>query len=278
MHDHTATIFCVGRELLEGLVLDRNANFMAGKLTDAGCRVLGIQVLDDHAEAMVPAFRAAIAQQPRYLLTTGGMGPGHDDNTRESVAEACGLPLARDEAAAGMLATAYRRLYAKGIVRNPDLNEDRLKMAMLPEGATALENPIGAGPAVSLEVGPTRLFMLPGVPQEMQRMFDLYVLPEISTASRGVHKLVRRIEYPGRDESALSRVLADLSRRYPGTHSRARLSGPDGGDGIRITLYGEHHDGAELEQKLERAEADLRARLGLERDSSAGADTGEGAR
>ena len=96
MSANTAYIFHIGRELLEGLVLDRNANFMAGKLNDAGCQVRGIQVLGDDEEALVKALKATLADKPAYILTTGGMGPGHDDITRQCVARAAELPLQRD--------------------------------------------------------------------------------------------------------------------------------------------------------------------------------------
>lgn len=261
MSQHTAYIFCIGRELLEGLVLDRNANFMAHKLSEAGCRVRGIQVLDDDVDAMVAAFRSALATKPSYICTTGGMGPGHDDITREGVAQAADLPLELDPKAAEMVTVAYRRLFAKGIVENPDLNDDREKMAILPKGSICHENPIGTAPAVQLRVGETQIFSLPGVPQELQRMFTLYVLPTVQAEGK-TRKMVRHIEFPGRDESVLTRLLADMSRRFPGLRTKAKPQ--DDGSGIRISLQGEHTEPGELEKLLEHAEDDLRARLGLE--------------
>ena len=264
MSQNSAYIFCIGRELLEGLVLDRNANFMAGKLNAAGCRVLSIQVLGDDEQALVKALQDALADNPGYIFTTGGMGPGHDDITRQCVAKAAGLALQRNEKAVEMVSTSYRRLLAKGVVNDAELNDDRAKMAALPLGADCFENPIGTAPAVHLTVGGTQLFSLPGVPQELQRMFSLYALPVIHSDGPWISKKSRQVEYPGRDESALARVLTDLSRRFPGLHTRARPHGDDEGQGIRITITGEHTDEAELESLLNLAEADLRARLGLE--------------
>ncbi|MEM7199851.1 MAG: competence/damage-inducible protein A [Planctomycetota bacterium] len=264
MNTTTAYIFCIGRELLEGLVLDRNANFMAGKLSEAGIRVMGIQVLDDREDVMVSAFQHALEKAPRYILTTGGMGPGHDDITRECVAKATNVPLKTDDAALAMVATSYRRLFAKGMVDDAEVNEDRIKMARVPEGSVCFENPMGTAPAIKLAAGRTTFFMVPGQPQEMQRMFDLYVLPMIQSERPGTHRKAAHIDFPGRDESALSRVLADMSRRYPGLHSKARLQGQSGEGGIRITIFGEHADPGELDEMLQQAEADMRARLGLE--------------
>ena len=257
----SAFIFCVGRELLEGLVLDRNANFMAGKLSDAGYRVRSIQVLDDHHEAsMVEALKAALAREPAYLFTTGGMGPGHDDITRQAIAQAAGLELHQDPRATEMLEKSYRRLFARGSVKSPDLNEDRLGMANVPTGAECYENPLGTAPAVRVRVGKTTVFLLPGKPSELQHMFDLYVMPALEADGPGARKAKRVIQFPSQDESALTRVLADVTRRYPDILSKARVEG----EGIRITLLGQHTDADELEGMLETAEADVRARLGLE--------------
>ena len=264
MSQNTAFIFCIGRELLEGLVLDRNANFMAGKLSEAGCRVRSIQVLDDDEAAMVPAFEHALQQKPAYVFTTGGMGPGYDDITRDCVAKAARVSLKRDERAAEMVAKSYRRLFAKGVVDDPSLTEERLRMAMLPEGAVCYENPIGSAPAVRLQVGPTRFFLLPGVPQELQNMFHLYVVPALKADGTGTHKTARHVDFPGRDESVLTRALAEVSRRFPGVSTKAIPQGEDRGPGIRITLLGEHTEAGELTKLLDRAEADLRSRLGLE--------------
>lgn len=259
----TAYIFCIARELLEGTVLDRNANYLAGRLNERGYRVTAIQVLDDVEEQIAAAVQRALGQRPSAIITTGGLGPGHTDVTREAIARATGRSLRMDAAAREMLATSYRRLFAKGMVDDAELHEDRLRMAEVPEGGVCYENPIGTAPAVRLTVDKTVLFMLPGTPVEMQRLFQLYVDPALA-ADEGNVKKARHIIYPGADESAISRLLRDLNRRHPGIHSRARGDGSGEDAVLRITLFAEHHDENQLEALLERAEADLRSRLGLE--------------
>ncbi len=264
MGQKNVLIFCVGRDLLEGTVLDRNAHFMADRISDLAFRVRSIQVLDDREDEMVAAFQNALAQKPAFMLVTGGMGPGHDDLTRESMAKATGRPLRRDELAVEMLAKGYRRWFAKGMVEAPELNEARLSIAEVPEGSICYENPIGTAPAVRLMVDDTTVFLLPGVPSELQRLFTLYVLPALTSESPGILKKALHVEWPGGDESALKRTLTDIGRRYPGVTSRARVQGDEGNVSIRISLFGEHADETELDKMLEKAEADLRALLGLE--------------
>jgi molybdenum cofactor synthesis domain-containing protein len=257
-------IFCLGRELLEGTVLDRNGNFMAKSIDKLAFRVQTIQVLDQVEEEMVAAFRSAMAQKPGYIITTGGMGPGHDDLTRQAVAAAANLPLVHDERAGEFLTKSYKRLAARNIVENAELNEDRLIMAKVPEGSICYENPIGTAPAVRLRVAESTFFLLPGVPEEMQRMFDLYIIPALAADGPGIVKKARHVEWPGGDESALKRILTDINRRFPEIHTRARVMGHDDNISLRVSLFGEHSDEEELDKVLGRAEADLRARLGLE--------------
>jgi molybdenum cofactor synthesis domain-containing protein len=250
--------------LLEGTVLDRNANYLAGRLNERGYRVTSIQVLDDVEAQIAAAVQQALTQRPGIIITTGGLGPGHNDVTRESIARAIGRSLNLDAAAREMLATSYRRLFAKGMVEDAELHEDRLRMAEVPEGGTCFENPIGTAPAVRLEVDDTILFLLPGTPVEMQRLFQLYIDPALAAEGQGNIKKARHIVYPGADESAISRLLRDLNRRHPGIHSRARADGSGEDAVLRITLFTEHADESQLDALLERAEADLRSRLGLE--------------
>lgn len=264
MTQRTAYIFCIARELLEGTVLDRNANYLAGRLTERGYRVVSIQVLDDIEEQIAPAVQRALQERPTVIITTGGLGPGHTDVTREAIARATGRSLHLDPAAREMLATSYRRLFAKGMVEDAELHEDRLRMAEVPQGGVCYENPIGTAPAIRLQIADTDLFLLPGTPVEMQRLFQLYVDAALSAEGHGIVKKARHIVYPGADESAISRLLRDLNRRHPGIHSRARADGSGDEAVLRITLFAEHPDENHLDALLERAEADLRSRLGLE--------------
>lgn len=262
--DKNAYIFCIGRELLAGLALDRNANFLAGRLSELGFRVRTIQVLDDVEDEMVAAFRQALSQKAAVVITTGGMGPGHDDITRECMAKASGRRLVTDAHAVEMLKIAYRRLCAKGVVEEPDLNETRLRMAQVPEGSVCYENPIGTAPAVQLKIDGTVIFMLPGTSEEMQRMFTLYAGPELQKSAPSLQRRTRTVTYPFRDESALSKLLGELQKRFPGVGAQAQAQGSEEHLNIRITLYGEDADLKTLEHRLDRAEADLRSRLGLD--------------
>ena len=266
----TVFIFCFSRELLEGIVVDRNGAFMAARIADLGYRVRSIQIFDSIEEEMVDAFQRAMKEEPAFILTTGGMGPAFNDITRACVAKAAGVPTVEDPRAVEMLRVSYRRLVAKNIITDPEINDTRRVMAQVPEGAVCYENPIGTAPLVRFQTGPTTFFLLPGVPAELQRLFTLYVAPAMTAEGPGMVKKARHVDYHGQDESAIARMLEDLSRRHAGVVSRCRVEGTEENLDIRITLFGEHSDEEELDKLLETAEMDLRARLGLEMARPAG--------
>lgn len=270
MGEREVYIFCIGRELLEGVVLDRNATFMAKNATEAGFRVRSVAVLDEREAEVVDAFQRALATEPAYILVTGGMGPGLDDITRDCVAKAAGVPLVLDPKAEEMLANSYRRIAARGVVESADLDDERRKMARIPEGATCFENPIGTAPAVRLEVGKTRFFLMPGMPDEMRRMFAAWVAPILEAEGPGEVRGSRVIESQGGDEATISRMLADLQRRHAGVRTRAKIQAGAGSPSIRILLAADGSDEDAVESLLDTAAADLRARLGLEVARDAG--------
>lgn len=264
MYARSIIILCVSREILEGTVVDRNAAFIANRVDYLGYRVRTIQVVDRVESEMVAAIRWALEQKPNFLLVTGGMGPNWDDNSRACAAKAAGVQLVDDPKARECVANSYRRLFAKGQVEDPDLTAERAQMALVPAGAECFENPIGTSPAIQLKCGDTTMFLLPGVPAEMQRMFLLYVLPAISAAGPNTVRRERHVDYQGRDEAAISKALGEVARQYAAVGFRTRGLGNEEARTIRITLVAEHADHAAVEELLDRAESDLRDRLGLD--------------
>ena len=267
MFDKSVIILVVSREILEGSVVDRNAAFIANRIDDIGYRVRTIQVVDRVEAEMAGTLKWAIEQQPTFVLVTGGMGPNWDDNTRACLATAAGLELEENAQATEYVHNAYRRLYAKQVVASPDMTESRQGMAMLPKGAKCYENTVGTAPAVQLEVGKTTVFLLPGVPAEMQRFFTSHVMPVMAAAGPDTVRGERAVDYHGHDESSISRVLADISAKHPQVSLRTRVQGTMMARTIRIVLVAEQDDAVQLNELLEQAEQDLRDRLGLEIDT-----------
>ena len=268
MFDKSVIILVVSREILEGSVVDRNAAFIANRIDDIGYRVRTIQVVDRVEAEMVATMSWAIAQKPTFVLVTGGMGPNWDDNTRRCLAKAASLELEENPQAAEFVQNAYRRLFAKQVVSHPDMTDPRQGMAMLPKGSTCYENTVGSAPAVELEIGTTTVFLLPGVPAEMQRFFTSQVMPVMAAAGPDTVRGERAVDYHGHDESSISRVLSDISAKHPEVSLRTRVQGTLMARTIRIVLVAEKDDAVQLNELLEQAEQALRDRLGLEIDTS----------
>jgi nicotinamide-nucleotide amidase len=264
LFDKSVIILVVSREILEGSVVDRNAAFIANRIDDIGYRVRTIQVVDRVESEMVAALSWALEQKPTFILLTGGMGPNWDDNSRGCLAKASGLPLEEDAKALEFIANSYRRLHAKEVIDDPNLTDSRRGMAQLPKGSVCYENTVGTAPAVLLRLGATTVFLLPGVPAEMQRFFTTHVMPVMSAEGPDTVRGERHVDYHGHDESSISRALSDIAKKHPQVSIRTRVQGTEASRTIRIMLVAEHEDAVQLNDMLDTSEQDLRDRLGIE--------------
>src|SRR5262249_19594808 len=113
-----------------------------------GGRVRRIVIVRDEADHISAELRAALARKADLVVTCGGLGPTDDDLTLTAVAFATGRPISLNPDARDFVERKYRALADAGYVTSSEMNESRLKMARLPEGAAMVENPIGAAPAV----------------------------------------------------------------------------------------------------------------------------------
>lgn len=264
MFDKSVIILVVSREILEGSVVDRNAAFIANRIDDIGYRVRTIQVVDRVEGEVTAAITWALEQKPTFVLLTGGMGPNWDDSSRGCLAKAAGLPLEENAKALEYVQASYRRLHAKGVIDEEALTEERRGMAMVPKGAVCHENTVGTSPAVQLRVGSTIVFLLPGVPAEMQRFFTMHVMPVMSAEGPNTVRGERHVDYHGHDESVISKALAALAKKHPMVSIRTRVQGIEGARTIRLMLVAEQEDPVQLNEVLDLAEQDLRATLGIE--------------
>jgi molybdopterin-biosynthesis enzyme MoeA-like protein len=264
LFDKSVIILVVSREILEGSVVDRNAAFIANRIDGIGYRVRTIQVVDRVEAEATAAIKWALDQKPTFVLLTGGLGPNWDDSSRGCLAKAVGLPMVEDPKALDFVRNSYRRLHAKGAVDDETLTDARRGMAAVPRGSVCHENLVGTAPAVQLRVGTTTVFLLPGVPAEMQRFFTMHVMPVMSAEGPNTVRGERQVDYHGHDESVISKALSDLTRKHPMVSIRTRVQGVEGARTIRLNLVAEQEDPVALADLLDKAEQDLRDKLGIE--------------
>jgi molybdenum cofactor synthesis domain-containing protein len=170
-------IVCVGNELLIGKTINTNAAWMAKRATSLGMEVKRITVVPDDVDEIAGGTIEALNRKPGFLVTTGGLGPTFDDKTLQGISRALGRKLEINDKALEMVKAKYESYVKQGRIEKVDLTTPRIKMAKLPEKSEPLENPVGTAPGVLLKVRETVLIALPGVPSEMEAIFEGSVVP-----------------------------------------------------------------------------------------------------
>jgi molybdenum cofactor synthesis domain-containing protein len=192
---YTACVLIIGNEILSGRVQDENVAFLAKGLNDAGVRLKEVRVIPDDTETIVGTVNE-VRRAFDYVFTTGGIGPTHDDITAQCIAEAFAVKLVLHPEAKRLL----KGHYPAGAV-----NEARMRMAYVPDGAVLLPNPISRAPG--FRIG--NVYVMAGVPQIMQATFR-----ELSHRLKGGAKMLSRSVSCGLGEGVLAQGLGELQVRY----------------------------------------------------------------
>ncbi|MCS7176757.1 MAG: competence/damage-inducible protein A [Candidatus Kapabacteria bacterium] len=156
----SAAIVGIGNELLLGQVTNTNAAWLAQRCSELGFRVLYQSVVGDSVPEIVQELRR-LWERVELIVTTGGLGPTHDDVTVEAIAQFLGEELQEHP-------TVREWLAEKAHQREQLLPERVLRQALLPPSALPLPNPVGQAPGIWSERNGKALLALPGVPAEMQ--------------------------------------------------------------------------------------------------------------
>lgn len=257
----TAEILATGDELVRGLTRDTNGAFIASRLASGGLRVTRLTVLPDDLGAVAAEVRAAAERGADLVVTTGGLGPTTDDRTLEALARATDRPLRTSEEAETMIGRRYRELAEAGAVDDGELTPQRRKMARLPSGARPLPNRVGTAPGMALEADGRLLVALPGVPSELQAMWEGPVT-DLLRERFGVGGYAERTFHAAHnDESVLAPLVAEVADRHPGVYVKTRASSFEDGGAVRITLVAGGATDPDADDALARTEDDLRRTL-----------------
>ena len=191
---YTACVLVIGNEILSGRTQDVNLQHIAVELGKRGVRVREARVVPDVAETIVAALDEARARFD-YVFTTGGIGPTHDDITAECVARAFGVPLVTNETIAARI---------RSRPAPPDVMASRMRMALVPEGASLIDNLIGGPQGFRVD----NVYVMAGIPAVMQAM-----LATVELAGGAVVQTRSVTAYLG--ESQVAAALAAIQQRYP---------------------------------------------------------------
>ena len=236
----TALLLSIGSELLLGETVDTNAAWLGRELARLGMDLRGVRQLPDDREVIARAFAGGMAEHD-LVLATGGLGPTHDDVTREGLADALGEELHED----ADLAAALRERFG-GAAWMPVSN---LRQAQLIVSAKPLDNPIGSAPGWWVDREGRYVALMPGVPAEMQLMWRDQVAPRLERML-GLRPLaVRTVKTFGVGESAVAERLGDLLVA-PGEGVDAGIYARDDGVHLRFST---RLDASLLEDPVRRA-------------------------
>lgn len=195
-------IISIGTELLLGDVENTNASYLAKILAQKGIDLFYITCVGDNYDRLVETIQMARTRS-QIIFTTGGLGPTSDDITRKAIAKAFSRPLILNEDARQMIEDFFS---ARGVY----MPKENLNQAYYPQGGTLLFNSQGTAPGIFLDADNTRLFALPGVPHEMQRMVSERVLPILEEFSGGSFLQSLLVRIYGLGESVVEHRLQDI--------------------------------------------------------------------
>lgn len=233
-------IVCIGNELLIGKTLNTNATWLAKSATSLGLVVKRITVVRDEVEEIAVAIQEALARKPRFIITTGGLGPTFDDKTTEGIAEGLGLELEINKKALKMIRAKYKA-YFRQKTEKTELTPPRIKMATLPKGADTLSNSVGTAPGVIVKNRGTSIIALPGVPPEMEAIFNEQVAAIIKNRAGKSRFFDKSIYAEGMMESTLAPLIdltmRDNKRVYIKSHVYAKPNGKIEGRKSHIELH-----------------------------------------
>jgi len=252
-------LLAVGTELLLGQIVDTNSAWLGEQLAANGIDSLVQVKIGDNRARIANQLRAMLADADAVIVC-GGLGPTHDDVTREAIADVMGTALERD----GSVVDVIRELFTS---RGRRMADNNLRQADVPVGASIIPQTRGTAPGL---VCPVRIgeadkvvFAVPGVPHEMREMFERGVLPELRRRGDEGSMIVSRVLRTwGESESGLNErldgVIAELDSI--GNPTLAFLA--SGWDGLKIRITAKAESDAACEILLDEWEGRVRSVVG----------------
>jgi molybdenum cofactor synthesis domain-containing protein len=229
----TAAVLVIGDEILSGRTKDRNLGYIAEYLAKIGVDVREARVVPDVEEEIVAALNAMRSRYD-YVVTTGGIGPTHDDITADAIAKAFGVSIAVDPRAVALMAPHYA---ARGLEFTPA----RMRMARIPAGAELIENAVSKAPG--FQIG--NVIVMAGVPNIMQAMMQA-VSPRLRTGK----KMLSAAVTVRRPESEIAELFAEVQKQNPDVPMGSYPFSDDQGYGSHLVLRSTDPDRLEASRQM----------------------------
>ena len=223
------SVVAVGTELLLGQIVDTNSSWLGEQLASAGIDSLFQVKVGDNLGRIVATLRSTL-EQADAIIICGGLGPTHDDITREAIAEIMGVELEMNDE----VALVIDQLFTSRGRRMPQNN---LRQAMVPKGAKIIEQRRGTAPGLICPVGEKVMYAVPGVPFELYEMFERAILPDLLARSGEASVIKSRVLRTwGDSESGLNERLVGVINELEKVGNPTLAFLASGWEGIKVRL------------------------------------------
>lgn len=248
-----AEVISVGDELLIGQVINSNQAYIGERLSSVGVTVARMTTVGDDRSELLRSFESSLGSND-VVVVTGGLGPTHDDITRNVVCEFFQTDLVVNEEALQRV----REIFRKRGVAPRKINEDQ---ALVPRGCKVIQNLNGTAPGYLFERGGKYFIVMPGVPFEMKAMIQDFVVPFFAERASGLVIRHHMLKTTGIGESFLAEQIGNVNGLFAPNSgvSLAFLPSPIG-TRLRITARGKSI--AEVNETIRIVEEKIRAKAG----------------
>ena len=248
-------VLAVGTELLLGQITDTNSQWIGEQLAGAGIDSLFQAKVGDNLARVETVLRRMLADADAVIMC-GGLGPTHDDLTRDAIAAVMGVPLVHDDAVADVI----REMFAS---RGRRMAENNLRQAQVPVGATVIPQTRGTAPGlvcpVTIDGVSKVIYAVPGVPHEMKDMIQRAVLPDLLERAGEASVIVSRtLRTWGESESGLNERLDPVIDRLEAEGNPTLAFLASGWEGIKVRLTAKAGTRTEAAELIDRWDAEVR--------------------
>ncbi|MGZ4700022.1 MAG: competence/damage-inducible protein A [Ilumatobacteraceae bacterium] len=252
-------VVAVGTELLLGQVVDTNSAWIGEHLASNGIDSLLQLKVGDNLGRVEAVLRSTLANADAVIVC-GGLGPTHDDLTREAIAAVMVVELRQDDSVAAVITEMFAS-------RNRYMAANNLRQAMVPVGAIVIPQTRGTAPGLicPITVGGVDkvMYAVPGVPNEMKEMVERAVLPDLRRRSGDTSAIVSRtLRTWGESESGLNERLDALIARLDDTGNPTLAFLASGWEGLKVRLTAKAATREDAESLLDKWDGEVRAIVG----------------
>lgn len=249
------SVVAIGTELLLGQIIDTNSSWLGEQLAAAGIDSLFQVKVGDNLGRIVATLKSTLAETDAIIIC-GGLGPTHDDITREAIAEIMGTELEMNDEVALVIEQMFTS-------RGRRMPENNLRQAMVPRGAKIIEQRRGTAPGLICPIGDKVMYAVPGVPFELYEMFERAILPDLLARSGEASVIKSRVLRTwGDSESGLNERLVGVINELEKVRNPTLAFLASGWEGIKVRLTAKANTEQEAISLLDVWDAKVRDQVG----------------